>query len=493
MYSEDIFNKKHIIVLGNGVYDFNDHQFKPYEYFYYATRKLPWLYNPDSQCLPILEALHSWLDEEDVRIFLELIGYCLYPDYNIHSSFWLTGKGGNGKTTAMNLLVHFLRPENITAMKPQLFIEETVATARLSGKLANIGDDIPSAPLKDGGDLKKLTGYSPVEGRILYKGFFEFYNTAKMIFACQTIPASNDDSDAWYRRAIRLQFSKQFLGKDKDPDYLKKLTNSELMSGLLNLSLLNLKNLLKRGDFETDFNLEEKKRNYIMASDPAKAFITYGIILDQDYKIKYEEAYEEFKDFCKVFKLDPVSKNKFTIAINQWGTGIRINRLREKDEITKEKIRTRYLVGCSTKKRIIGDWSSDVEEIKKSSGLSGPSDPTLPILNRQLKNSTKSYRLFPKHPTKPPRQPTSKVSTKNFKEVKIPEDLFPEVEKLILRFDDGEGAERNEIIEKIISSDYNLNGSVVKYTREQIEDCFFCLTYDGKAYEPRPGYIRKQV
>ena len=43
----------------------------------------------------------------------EIIGYCLYPDYDIAAMFFLLGKGEIGKTTYLRLIERFLTKENV--------------------------------------------------------------------------------------------------------------------------------------------------------------------------------------------------------------------------------------------------------------------------------------------------------------------------------------------------------------------------------------------
>jgi putative DNA primase/helicase len=88
----------------------------------------------------------------------------------------------------------------------------------LYGKLANIYADLPAIALKETGIFKMLTGGDTISGEHKFKPRFYFKNYAKLIFSCNQIPQTPDDSDAFYRRWIIVNFPHQFLDADQNTD-----------------------------------------------------------------------------------------------------------------------------------------------------------------------------------------------------------------------------------------------------------------------------------
>jgi len=110
-------------------------------------------------CPKTLEAFKSWVGEKWPLLF-EIIGYTLYPKYDLHKAVMLIGGGSNGKSTYLRLLRDVLGPENVTSIPLQDLVDDDkrFVVAQLHGKLANIFADLPPTALRSTGRFKVLTG-----------------------------------------------------------------------------------------------------------------------------------------------------------------------------------------------------------------------------------------------------------------------------------------------------------------------------------------------
>jgi putative DNA primase/helicase len=85
-------------------------------------------------------------------------------------------------------------------------------TAQLYQKLANIDADLSgNIFIRNTGEMKKLTGIDEIAAEKKGKDPFKFRNYAKLIFSCNKLLDLSEESDAWFRRLIQINFTKQFL------------------------------------------------------------------------------------------------------------------------------------------------------------------------------------------------------------------------------------------------------------------------------------------
>lgn len=300
----------------NGVYDVETGDFLPPSKEFYFTYCLPVEFDPDADCPSIKKFLKDILAEEDIPVLLEFIGYCLLPIQCFHKALFLVGDGANGKSTLINLIKRFLGSGNTTSVSLQSLLENRFAAASLYGKLANLYADLPQETLRRTGIFKIITGGDPMTVEKKFKNPFEFQPTCKLIFSANMIPRTLDDTSAFFRRWIILNFPNRFEGDKRDPYILDKITTHEELSGFFNLVLKHLRLLLKRGEFSTGKSSEEIREDYIRKSDPVLAYIMdykeKGFLVeDSEAYVSKDDFYEEFVKYCNKNKLPAVDKSVF--------------------------------------------------------------------------------------------------------------------------------------------------------------------------------------
>jgi len=127
--------------------------------------------------------------------------------------------------------------------------EERFAIAGLYGKFANTFADLKSYKLTTTGNFKMQVSGDFIRAQKKYGQPFDFPIYAKLIFSANEIPQSDDNKLAYYLRWIILLFEKVFDGEDKDSNLIDKLTTDAEFSGLLNLALVALRQLIKDHGF----------------------------------------------------------------------------------------------------------------------------------------------------------------------------------------------------------------------------------------------------
>lgn len=297
--------------MENGILNLQTGELLPFSPDYYLTVKIPVKFDPTADCPRIKQFFRDVLHEEDIPVMFELFGFCLYRRYFIHKAFMFVGSGRNGKSTVINLLRRFLGPQNVANVPLQAFAENRFAAAELYGKLANTFADMSSEALRDTGLFKTLTGEDTIEAERKFKNPFRFTNYAKLIYSCNRLPETYDDSDAFFARWIIINFPNKFEGDKADKNLINKLATPEELSGLLNLALLGLWRLLERGEFSKGVSTEEVREIYLRMSNPVAAFVMDCIEVDPEGFVPKKDLYAAFCEYCRNNKLPTVSEATF--------------------------------------------------------------------------------------------------------------------------------------------------------------------------------------
>jgi len=312
----DLFNNQHVVNVGNGLLDLKTLELRPHTPDYLSTAQINVAYNKDAKAPRIQKFLREVAKSGDIALIEEIIGWLLWPDYNVHKALMLIGCGRNGKGTLLRLITAFLGKKSISNVTLQDLIADRFAKADLYGKLANIGGDLPSKDLSDTAAFRNLTGGDDNRAQEKYRPAFSFRNKAKMMFSANVLPRSPDDTFAFFSRWILLEFLNVFDPQKGtgDPDLDAKLQTPEELSGLLNIALAGLERLRANGwKFSYDKTVEDVEIMYKRNANPVYAFL-----LDEcepgeatDY-IEKTLFYNRFKDYAQTHGIRPLSSKKFS-------------------------------------------------------------------------------------------------------------------------------------------------------------------------------------
>ena len=300
-----------IVVVKNGVVELSTGKIYKHSKDYKATIAIPVTYLAEAKCPRINKFISEVVEPDDIPLLYEIPAWCLTPYSGIQRLVILLGEGANGKTVYLEMLRRFLSRDNCTAYSLQSLTTNRFAIAGLYGKLANISPELPSSALRQAGPLKTLTGGDTIEGEKKFKDSFNFVNTAKMVFATNTPPEISEDTLAVWRRFVVVDFPFKFMGDAADKNLLSKLTTEQELSGLLNKALEGLVRLKQNGDFTYTRTVEDTRSKYLLASNPAAAFIEDYCEFDVWSTITKEELYQAFMKFCEEKKLPGLAKKAF--------------------------------------------------------------------------------------------------------------------------------------------------------------------------------------
>jgi putative DNA primase/helicase len=314
-----------IINMDNCLYDWNEGQALSHSHEYPSRIQIPVKYDPSATCPTIEEFLRTVLEREDIPKIIEFAGYCLYRSYPIQKSIILLGPGGTGKSQLIDILRAFVGEDNAFGISPQDITKDRFAAADLYRKLLDAVPDVGSEKLVQTAAIKALTGHTDrIKAQRKYQDPFEFVNFAKMIFGFNAIPESADKTSGWYRRIEIIRMEHILGGTEFSKEFLKRLTSPEELSGLFNLAIKALPDLLKRNAFTNETSREDTAEEYEAASSPMEYFCDRFLKNIPGEMVTKAVLFEKFKEFCVKAGAPILTSNKLGMYIHnevEWMIG----------------------------------------------------------------------------------------------------------------------------------------------------------------------------
>lgn len=305
----------------NGILNIKTRELSDYNPEKIYFNKMPINYNPEATCPKIDKFLSEVLkNEDDKKIFYELIGFGLIDDYKFEKAFMFHGYGRNGKGKSIELIKRMFGIENCCSVPLVALKADDFSISELFGKRFNLAGDIGNQDLKETNMFKSLTGRDLVSAKRKFLNSLHFQNYAKFVFACNELPMVYDLSKGFWDRWILLDFpytfvtqqeydkseDKTFL-KIRDDDIIDKITIPEELSGLLNKALDSLDNLEEKKGFSTTLGSEDIKSIWIRKSNSAIAFCWDNVEDAYDGRISKKEFRKKYVEYCKKHKITPKS------------------------------------------------------------------------------------------------------------------------------------------------------------------------------------------
>lgn len=311
------------IAVQNGILNLKTRvlsDFTPKKIFF---SKLKCNYDDTSDCEMIKSFIYSIVAcQTDIETLQEMVGFLFLKDYMFHKAFMLEGGGRNGKGQFIQIIQKLLSPLNFTALSLNQIENDKFLLINLHKKLANICGDLSSNDLKTTGIFKNLTGGDPIVADRKNTSPVEFINYAKMVFACNQLPITNDNTHAFFDRWVIISFPYTFcdsadidlknpLHKLKVPSIAEKITSDSEMSGFLNWALDGLSRLLKNKEFTTNSSTLDVRRKWISKSNSFQAFCEDFIDVggSTDFIIK-SDIRKSYSNFCNKYGLIILSDKK---------------------------------------------------------------------------------------------------------------------------------------------------------------------------------------
>jgi P4 family phage/plasmid primase-like protien len=258
-------------------------ELRPHQPDSYLTYVLDVEYDPTAKAplfiRTLLEIFRDCEDPQDpietkrlARHFLELIGYIVQPTRNIATWWLLYGDGNNGKSKLIETAERLLNRDSLVSARMAEVEKDKFTIGSLAGKLLLVDDDVDANTRLPDGWLKKISERKPITGQLKFKDTFTFICSALPVMLANNWPSCADLSQGTRRRAMIIPFDRTFTNDEDDRDRFPRIWQDEL-AGVLNLALVGLRQLRKRGNFSEPACCKRARRVWLAAANPLVSFL----------------------------------------------------------------------------------------------------------------------------------------------------------------------------------------------------------------------------
>lgn len=282
----------------NGMLDVKEWKMRKHKPEYLAMNQIPHEFNvkPDEGKCFIKFMNEAIPDNEDKKMILTYMGYCMTRDASFQQFLMIKGDGCTGKSRIISLAEHIVGKENFSNISLASLNERFYPT-NLFGKLMNSCADISSTPLNTVDVIKKVTG----EDEIAFErkgmdinGSFKSY--AKLLFSSNKIPINLDEkSNAFYRRLLVLEMNVK--PKEKDLCLDQKL-KAETQYVIL-LACRYLREAYQNGELPNSPNSKRLINELYNDADSVKAWLDEKMQQDSNAVVSKSVLYKLYKDYCE--------------------------------------------------------------------------------------------------------------------------------------------------------------------------------------------------
>jgi putative DNA primase/helicase len=322
----------------NGVLNLDDLSLNPHSPEYGFKYVLPFEYNSTASC-PRFE---KFLDEvtlgreELANVLTEFMGYSLMGiDPAIgQKALILFGEGSNGKSVFIEILRSLAGRDNYSTLSMGYEINKLENRYQLSGKLFNVSEETPSGAMMESSVFKALVAGGEVQARKLYCDSYSMKNYAKIIMACNELPAINDLSHGMIRRMLIVPFAATFNRYNRDVNLVDKLKGE--LSGIFNLAMQGYQRFVANGESFTDSDVvQQVTQTYVEDNDTILTWIADKCVISREVHTATAQLYDDYKMYCERMGLKPYNSIAF---------GRRVKKILE----------SKFNQDCSVRRRVNG-------------------------------------------------------------------------------------------------------------------------------------------
>lgn len=205
------------------------------------TKLAPVGFNADAACPRFTSFLGETFDSDpDILAYIQrLFGYCLTGKTGEQAFFLLHGRGANGKSTLVRVLLDLLG-EYAVQLPPETLLRQqsrsqTNDLARLDGARVAVANELPDGRRLDEALVKQMTGGERISARFLYQEFVEFQPKCKLLISSNYLPEITGTDLGIWRRVHLIPFNRTVPENRRDAHLNEKLRQE--LPGILNWAL----------------------------------------------------------------------------------------------------------------------------------------------------------------------------------------------------------------------------------------------------------------
>lgn len=260
-------------------------------------------------------------DNAKRKLLLEVIGTILSP--SLPKKFYVfMGDSNTGKSKVGEFIKNLVGDQCALNLEDgPLALREKFTLGEFPGKLLAFCFELQDTPLdsKTVAKIKHITGDgSLLAGEKKYGAKLQFVNTAKLLF-CSNHPirlARKLEDQAFWNRLVLVPFEHSIPESQQDPHLLEKLDEER---GWIVKQALEAYRQLARRNFEfTQVDIPSQYQPNAQETswqDHIKTFVDLACIVVPGNRVRTEELYCAYGQYCRINNITPCDKQHFSTAL----------------------------------------------------------------------------------------------------------------------------------------------------------------------------------
>ncbi len=299
------------INLNNGIYDLQEDILKPHSPDWLSTTRIPIIYDANAECPYWEQFLNEVLPVKGgVDYLMEIIGICMVPFTGMQKCIVLIGKGSNGKSKYLWGLQQAIGLSNVCNISLHTLTNplEKFSKSGLVGKLVNVFGDLTEKKIEDAAAFKPLVGEDRIQIEFKHKNPFWYTPYAKLIFSCNKVMGSDDESEGYKRRFVHVPFIRRFkVDPDKGVEIEENLSKPTELSGLFNKLKHKIMNVMENG-FTVTQEIASIIDEWCPIPDSTKVWLEAYVVEDEKGVIPMSKWYDYYCQNCTC--VEPFERTK---------------------------------------------------------------------------------------------------------------------------------------------------------------------------------------
>lgn len=285
------------------------------------TRIADVAFDAEAEALRWEAHLETCLPDVEVREFFQAVmGYAAFGETSEQAIFILQGKGGDGKSTTMNVLRRVLGGY-ADASDIKTFLDQGARSgadaspdlARLAGdRRLVVATEPPRGSRLNESIIKQVTGGSPMVARHLNRDPFEFQPRLKLIIECNARPKVSGSDDGIWRRIVPILWEVQIPKEQMDRGLEEKLFAER--AGILNWLLRGAMRWKVEG-LKPPAAVQAAADDYRRSSNVFAEWFRERLELDKQALTLAKDFYEDYSAWCADQGYEPMKQAAFGTAL----------------------------------------------------------------------------------------------------------------------------------------------------------------------------------
>jgi len=319
-----------LINVKNGMLNWRTGELLPHDPAYLSTFQIQADYDPAARSEVLGQFFTSILSADEIPVAEEFIGHLMIPDTSFGKCLVAVGEGGNGKSTFLRLLQHFLGPDNISRYSLHQITEERFSTSGLFGKLANFYDELESRAIENTATFKVIVTGDSIRAEEKGMPHFQFQPFCRLVFATNEMPHATDRSQGYFDRLLFLKFPNRIRETSTVVrDYDRHLVESPgLLSAVLNRAVAGLRRLTDQNRFSASLSSGDAIEDYRRECNSAYDFVKENCTFDDPTAwLAGRDFYDRYRVWCMDSGRKPMAVRGFQKTL----VGLNVRSVRHKD------------------------------------------------------------------------------------------------------------------------------------------------------------------